>query len=149
MLSKKAKYAIKSLILLGKTGTSLQIQEIANLENIPKKYLEGILLDLKNAGFLYSRRGHTGGYALRVPPEEITLDKIVRLVDGPIARISCASMFHYHKCEECREEESCSIRDLFIAIRDADVKILAATSVADMMQKESILKALIDTKVAI
>lgn len=87
MLSKKAKYAIKSLMLLGKIDTSLQVQEISRLENIPKKYLEGILLELRNAGYLYSKRGNTGGYTLLTAPEEITLDKIVRLIDGPIARI--------------------------------------------------------------
>jgi Rrf2 family protein len=149
MLSKKAKYAIKALILLGKNlnTTALQISEIASLENIPRKYLEGILLDLKNAGYLHSRRGTGGGYTLRVLPQEISLDKIVRLVDGPIARVSCASIFHYHKCDECRDEDSCSIRDLFAAVRDADVKILASTNIADMIQKETLLKALVDTSV--
>lgn len=139
---------MKSLILLGKNnkdGNGLQASEIAALENIPKKYLEAILIDLRNAGYLYSRKGANGGYTLRIPPEEITMDKIVRLIDGPIARIACASIFHYHKCDECAEEDSCSIRDLFIAIRDTEVNLLAATSVADMIKKESLLKTLVST----
>ncbi len=144
MLSKKAKYAIKSLILLGgaPNGVALQISEISAPENIPRKYLERILLDLKNAGYLHSKKGSAGGYVLRIPPESITLDKIVRLVDGPIARVSCASIFHYHKCEECRDEQNCSIRDLFTAIREADEKILAATTIADMMKREAVFEAL-------
>jgi Rrf2 family protein len=141
MLSQKAKYAIKALILLGKNLNNkfMHVSEIAALENISAKYLGPILTDLKIAGYVYSKKGYAGGYALRMPPEKITLDKIVRRMDGPIARILCASIFHYHKCEECDEEAVCSIRDLFSQIREADFKILAGTSVADMIKKENLL----------
>ncbi|WP_214072754.1 Rrf2 family transcriptional regulator [Mucilaginibacter sp. dw_454] len=143
MLSKKAKYAIKALILLGKNykQRSLNAVQIADAENIPQRYLRSILSDLKIGGYIYSLKGVDGGYSLRESPEKITLDKIIRQIDGPIARISCASIFHYHKCDECAEEVTCSIRDLFIDIREADFKILSGTSIADMISKEGSLVA--------
>ena len=142
MLSKKAKYAIKALILLGKNfgGPPIRISDIATIENIPLKYTAGILKDLHNGGFVYNKKGTNGGYLLREGPEKITLDKIVRLLDGPIARIFCASLFHYHECEECAEEATCSIRDIFVKIREADYQILSSTSIADMINTESALK---------
>lgn len=144
MLSKQAKYAIKALILLGKNLNvkGLSATEIAESEMIPKKTLEKILNDLRNAGYVYSRKGVTGGYSLLLTPEKITLDKILRLIDGPIARISCASIFHYRRCEECKDEASCSIRDLFITMRDNDVKLLAGTSIGDLIAKEHAFRQL-------
>jgi Rrf2 family protein len=141
MLSKKTKYAIKALILLGKNknGTPMHIAEIAEQENIPKKYLEGILGELRNAGFLYSKKGSGGGYVLGKRPEDILLVNVVRLTDGPVAMVSCASLNYYHQCEECNDEETCGIRNTFIAIRDASVKILTETSIADLIQKEKTL----------
>src|ERR1700754_2519016 len=102
MLSKKAKYAIKALISLGKNGQAgpMATSQISETEKIPKKYLEGILLELKNAGYIYSKKGIGGGYVLIKPAEAILLVDIVRFVDGPIAMVSCASAFHYHRCEE-------------------------------------------------
>lgn len=142
MLSKKAKYAIKALIVLGKhyQQKPLNAAEIAEIENVPERSLRGILSDLKVGGYIISLKGTEGGYSLRESPEKITLDKIVRQIDGPIARIACASIFHYHKCDECADEASCSVRDLFIQIREADFKILAGTTIADMISKENALK---------
>lgn len=76
---------------------------------------------------------------MREAPESITIDKIVRQLDGPIARVLCASIFHYHKCDECVEEAACAIRDLFVKIREADFQILAGTSIADLILNESTL----------
>jgi len=144
MLSKKVKYAIKALILLGKNSdVELNASKIADTERIPKKSLDVILIELKNAGYLQSRKGTNGGYSLRIPAEQITMDKIVRLIDGPIARVYCASIFHYHKCDECHDEATCSIKRLYAAVRDQEVKMLANTSLADMIQKEIHLKQLI------
>lgn len=142
MLSKKAKYAVKALIALGKNfkQKSLNAAQIAEMENIPERSLRGILSDLKVGGYIISLKGTEGGYALHEAPENITLDKIVRQIDGPIARIACASIFHYHKCDECAEEASCSIRDLFVQIREADFKILSGSSIADLINKEGSLK---------
>jgi Rrf2 family protein len=138
MLSKKAKYSIKALIFLAKRLNEplLTISKISELEKIPKKYLEVILLELKNAGYLFSKKGVGGGYLLSKPPEEIFLVSIVRLVDGPVARVSCASAYHYHSCEECHDEATCSIRKTYLEIREAELKILSNTSIADMLKYE-------------
>jgi Rrf2 family protein len=143
MLFKKTKYAIKALIIMGKNmdNPPMQIAQIAEQERIPRKFLESILLDLRNAGILYSKKGSGGGYALNKAPEEINLATILRLTDGPIAMVPCASLNFYHKCDECHNEVTCGIRAMFLEIRDASVKILEQTSVADMIAKETILSA--------
>src|ERR1700749_3533662 len=141
MLSKKTKYAIKALVVLGKNADKppMQISKIAEEERIPKKFLEQILLDLRNAGFLYSKKGAGGGYSLNKEPKDIFLDSIMRITDGPIAMVPCASLNFYHKCEECHQETSCGIRDVFIQVRDATLKILTETSVADVINRETSL----------
>ena len=141
MLSKKAKYAIKVLIALGKKVNDgpLSASQIFETEKIPKKTLEHILLELKKAGFIYSKKGMVGGYVLMKPAEEIFIVDIVRYVDGPIAMVSCASAYHYHRCDECPVEKTCSIRNLYLEIRAADLKILANTSLGNMIAKEKIL----------
>jgi len=141
MLSKKTKYAIKALVVLGKNADQppMQISRIAEEERIPKKFLEQILLDLRNAGFLYSKKGAGGGYSLNKDPKDIYLVSIMRITDGPIAMVPCASLNFYHKCDECKDEVTCGIRDAFIQVRDATVKILSETSIADVIAKENTL----------
>jgi len=142
MLSKKTKYAIKALVALGKNidMPPMQISKIAEEERIPKKFLEQILLDLRNAGFLYSKKGAGGGYSLNKKPEEIFLVQVLRLTDGPVAMLPCASLNFYHKCDECKDEVTCGIRSAFIDVRDATLKILGETSIADLIAKEDSLK---------
>src|SRR3954462_15915930 len=103
MLSKKTKYAIKALVILGKNVDQppMQIQKIAELEKIPKKFLEQIILDVRNAGFLYSKKGAGGGYSLNKDPKDICLVYIMRIKDGTIAMMPCASLNFYHRCDEC------------------------------------------------
>ncbi len=141
MLSKKTKYAIKALVVLGKNVDQppMQISRIAEEERIPKKFLEQILLDLRNAGFLYSKKGAGGGYSLNKDPREIYLVNIMRITDGPIAMVPCASLNFYHKCDECKDEVTCGIRDAFVQVRDATVKILSETSIADVIARENAL----------
>ncbi len=143
MLSKKTKYAIKALIVLGKNVDKphMQIAQIAEQENIPRKFLESILLELRNAGILRSIKGAGGGYILNKAPQEILLSTILRLTDGPIAMVPCASINFYHKCEECQDEQTSSIRAAFIAIREASLKIMTETSIGDMIAKETQLRA--------
>src|SRR5476651_2834591 len=138
MLSKKTKYAIKALVSLGKNmgNPPIQISRIAEEERIPKKFLEQILLDLRNAGYLYSKKGAGGGYSLNKDPKEIFLVSIMRITDGPIAMVPCASLNFYHKCDECKQETTCGIRDVFIDVRDATLKILSETSIADVIARE-------------
>jgi Rrf2 family protein len=135
MLSKKAKYAIKALIFLAKNVDSppLPVSKITELEKIPKKYLEVVFLELRNAGYLFSKKGISGGYILSKPAREISLVTIVRLMDGPIARVSCASAFHYRSCDECLDEATCSIKKVYLKIREEELKILSGTSIADMI----------------
>ncbi len=138
MLSKKTKYALKALILLGKNqhNPPMQIAQIAEMERIPKKFLEQILLELRKAGMLYSKKGAGGGYTLNKKPEDIYIAQVLRLTDGPIAMVPCASLNFYHHCEECINEETCGIRSLFVDVRDATLSYLSKTSVADLIAKE-------------
>ncbi len=138
MLSKKTKYAIRALIALGENygGESMNILSIAQQEKIPKKFLEQILLEMRNAGFLYSKKGAGGGYSLLKDPNDINLVQVMRLTGGPIAQLPCVSLNFYQKCEECKEEETCGIRDTFMSVRDATLKILTETTIADLILKE-------------
>lgn len=145
MLSKKTKYAIKALVSLGKHKDlpPMQIAKIAEEEAIPKKFLEQILLDLRNSGLLYSKKGAGGGYSLNKKPEDIYLVQVMRITDGPIAMVPCASLNFYHKCDECEDEKTCGIRSAFIDVRDATLKVLAETSIADIIMREDSLKSII------
>ncbi|RKD17100.1 Rrf2 family transcriptional regulator [Pelobium manganitolerans] len=138
MLSKKTKYAIRALMALAKSygGEPMNILSISQSERIPKKFLEQILLEMRNAGFLFSKKGAGGGYSLLKDPAEINLVHVMRLTGGPIAQLSCVSLNFYQRCDECRDEESCGIRDAFQHVRDATLKILTETSIADLILKE-------------
>ncbi|WP_028297258.1 RrF2 family transcriptional regulator [Olivibacter sitiensis] len=142
MLSKKSKYAIKALIVLGKNygNEPMQIIKIAGEEDIPKKFLEQILLEMRNAGILYSKKGAGGGYSLNKAPEDIKLSQVIRLTDGPIALLPCVSLNFYRKCDECKNEETCGIRDTFVEVRNAMLQILNDTSVADLINREKQLR---------
>lgn len=139
MLSKKTRYAMKALVVLGKNfgKEPMQISRIAAEEQIPKKFLEQILLDLRNAGLLYSKKGAGGGYSLIKDPKEIFLVQILRITGGPIALLPCVSLNFYQRCEECINEGTCGIRDVFAEVRDASLKILSETSIADVIERES------------
>ena len=143
MLSKKTRYAIKALVIMGKNfgNEPMQISRIAAEEHIPKKFLEQILLDLRNAGLLYSKKGAGGGYKLIKDPKEIFLVQILRITGGPIALLPCVSLNFYQRCEECIDEGTCGIRDVFVDVRNASLKILTETSIADVIERESSLQA--------
>jgi len=139
MLSKKTKYAIKALMVLGRNygNEPMQIVKIAQEENIPKKkFLEQILLEMRNAGILYSKKGAGGGYSLNKAPEDVFLSQVMRLIDGPIALLPCVSLNFYRSCEECTEEHACGIRDTFVEVRNAMLQILNDTSIAHLINKE-------------
>lgn len=139
MLTKKSKYGIKALIFLGKNygKEPVQIMKIATEEQIPKKFLEQILIELRNAGLLYSIKGAKGGYSLNKDPKDIRMTQVIRLLDGPIALLPCVSLNFYRKCDECISEEICGIRDTFAEVRDAMLQILNDTSIADMIDREN------------
>jgi len=134
MLSKKTQYAFKALMYMAQTEKDgpILIAEIAQKENIPLKFLENILLELKNEGLLDSKKGKGGGYFFKVSPSKIQLAKIMRLLDGPIALLPCVSLNFYQKCESC-DENNCKLRDTLIQVRDATLKILEKKTVADLV----------------
>jgi Rrf2 family protein len=140
MISKKAKYALKALKVLAEQygkGPVL-ISYIAEKERIPKKFLEAILLDLRNNGVLQSQKGKGGGYLLRVPPGEVNFSKVLRIIDGPIAPALCVSMFFYGRCDDCRDEETCSLRIVLERWRDANLAVLDKTTLNDLLQAENV-----------
>lgn len=137
MLNSKTKYALHALANLAQHDRPepVLIADLAREERIPKKFLERILLDLKTHGFLQSRMGKGGGYLLRRKPEEISLGEVIRLMDGPLAPVSCVSETAYARCRDCTEEEGCCIRSVMKEVRDAIAGILDRTSLADMVKR--------------
>ena len=140
MLSKKAKYALKAMLYLAREGDRgpVLIAEIADREGIPKKFLEAILLALKNRGLLASRKGKGGGYALARPAAVVTFGEIVRIMDGPLAPVPCVSATAYHPCEECGDEGHCAIRIVMQEARDALASVLDGTTLADALRRADI-----------
>ncbi|KXK32575.1 MAG: Rrf2 family transcriptional regulator [Candidatus Omnitrophica bacterium] len=141
MLTKKTKYALKALLSLAESYGKgpILISEIAEKENIPKKFLELILLELKNSGILQSKKGKHGGYMLGRSPGLITFGQVIRLLDGPLAPLPCVSQTAYHKCDECVDEHACGIRVVMKDVRDATAQILDATTLEDALHRVEIL----------
>src|SRR3954469_963889 len=133
MLSKKSQYAFKALIYLTESSEKgpVLISEISNSKRIPLKFLENILLELKKAGILESKKGKGGGYFLAKDPHRILLADVLRLVDGPIALLPCVSLHFYEKCKNC-DEKNCGLNRVMIEVRDANLAILEKKTVADI-----------------
>jgi Rrf2 family protein len=141
MLSKKCKYAIHALVHMARDPEEkFLIKDISEACNIPKKFLEAILLDLKRAGVLGSKQGKGGGYFLRRDTTEVNLAEVVRLFDGAIAAVPCATYKFYESCAECVDEEICSVRDAFLQVRNATVEMLKSNTLDDLVRKEAKLK---------
>lgn len=132
MITQKTRYALRSLLYLVEVGRGepVQLQEIAETQRIPRKYLELIMLDLKKAGIVTSMRGPKGGYRLTRSPEDISFGEVVRSIEGPIALISCASANFYAPCGDCHDEVSCAIRRAFITVRERTTDVLNGISLA-------------------
>ena len=142
MLSKKCKYAVHALVHMAKTpAEKYLIKDISEACGISKKFLEAILLDLKRAGILGSKQGKGGGYFLRRTPDDVNLAEIVRLFDGAIAHVPCATYKFYERCIECVDEDTCSVRDAFLQVRNATVEMLKSNTLEDLVKKETKLKA--------
>ena len=137
-LSTRGEYALRALLVLGRDyqedDSVVRIQEISAQQNIPKRFLEQILNDLKSARVVESKRGVAGGYRLSRPPEKITLAEIIRHVEGALAPVSCVSERFYEKCS-CPNEDKCAIRSVMKEVRDAIVKILEAVTVAQLCER--------------
>lgn len=139
MLSKKAQYAFQALSYMAdkRPGQPVLIAEISEKRNIPLKFLENILLQLKNAGILDSKKGKGGGYYFRISPGEVVLARVIRLIDGPIAMLPCVSLYFYERCKNC-DEKFCGLHDTMILVRDATLKILENKTVADISHNPAI-----------
>ena len=130
MLAQRTRYALRSLLYLAEEqdGAPVQLARIAETQRVPPKYLELIMLDLKKAGLVRSTRGPKGGYRLARAPAEISFGEIVRVMEGPIALVSCASVNFYEPCGDCRDEASCAIRKAFAILRDQTTNFLDRVS---------------------
>lgn len=134
MLTNKGKYGLKAMVHLARLapGTTVQSAEIAAAENISKKFLDAILLDLRNAGFVRSKKGPGGGYTLARDASEIVVGGVVRALDGPLAPIACASRTAYQPCDDCGDLSACAVRLTMLEVRDAMAGVLDRMSLAEM-----------------
>jgi Rrf2 family protein len=144
-LSKRGEYGLRAMITLAEFTTKsdspvmMQIKEISQREQISPKFLEQILLTLKNAGLLHSKMGVGGGYYLSRPAREITLGQIFRVLDGPVAPIKCVSQMAYEPCG-CPDEETCGLRLIMSDVRNAIADILDNTSLADITKRQGAIR---------
>lgn len=142
MLSKKTKYALHALEYLGmkKDNSPVLISEISEQKNIPRKFLEVILLELKNLEIVSSKKGKGGGYFLIKQPKDISLAVIIRGFNGPISLVPCISKNYYKKCEDCIDEKLCGISKVMLEVRDQTLKVFENQSLSDILNKASSLK---------
>ncbi|MGE3303495.1 MAG: Rrf2 family transcriptional regulator [Hyphomonadaceae bacterium] len=150
MLTSKAKYALRAVIeLAAQTGDGPRrpffIGDIAERQDIPRRFLENILLELRKHGLVVSHRGKMGGYALAKAPDLITFADVIRAIDGPLALTPCTSRTAYRRCDDCIDEITCSIRKTLIRVRDASAAILEATTIADAAHSPAKRDTLLET----
>lgn len=143
MITQKMKYALKSLLVLGDESRrekpeALTIEEIARRSGTPKRFLEQILLEIRNAGIVASIRGRSGGYTLIKRPEEVSISELLRLIDGPIAPLPCLSRRAYQRCEDCTDEASCRLRRVFSEVFWSYLILIESLSLADMLGSDEV-----------
>src|SRR5690606_33486890 len=148
MITQKMKYALKALLALADEAAkekpqALTIEEIARRSGTPKRFLEHILLEVRNAGYVASLRGRSGGYLLISKPQEISISELLRLIDGPIAPLPCLSRRHYQRCEDCADEASCRIRKAFAEVFWTYLLIIESLTLADMLRSDVVAQQVI------
>jgi len=148
MISNKAKYAFRALLAIAAepAGSALTSAEIARRHGIPHKFLEQILLDLKKAGILESRRGKTGGYAMLRPADTVSFGEVLRIFEGPLAPLPCLSRQAYRRCEDCVSEAACEIRREFARSYDASRLVLDTRTIADALNDTSFVPAVAEQR---
>lgn len=141
MLTMKGKYGLKAMIHLASVpeGRLTLSGEIATANTISKKFLDAILGDLRNGGFVHARKGRNGGYGLSRPPSEIKVGHILRVLDGPLAPISCASRTAYRRCDDCKDEAHCSVRLVMLEVRNAISAVLDDKTLAELKAMPTII----------
>ncbi|HNV95816.1 MAG TPA: Rrf2 family transcriptional regulator [Bacteroidales bacterium] len=139
MLTKKAQYALYALRYLAfkKDKGPVLIKEIVEAEFLPQKFIEAILVDLKNAGFVNSKKGKNGGYYLIKEPKDINFADIIRIFDGAIALLPCATYKYYEKCTKCNNDDDCGLRNVVKEIRDKTVAIMKELTLQDVIDRDS------------
>jgi Rrf2 family protein len=138
VLSQKTRYALKALLELAlvPAGVRLSSATISTRRNVPEKFLEAILAELKRDGLVRGQRGRNGGYQLAQSPENITFGEVVRLMEGPLALIPCVSVSQYHRCVDCADDRNCELRKLFREVRDSTATILDGWTLADALDRD-------------
>lgn len=136
MLTNKGKYGLKAMVYLAgcAPGEPALVTDIAAKNNIPKKFLDSILGELRNAGVVHSKKGRGGGYILAKSASEIMVGQIIRALDGPLAPIPCASRIFYRRCEDCITEAKCTVRLMMMEVRNAIAEVLDNRSLAEMRE---------------
>ena len=138
MITQKMKYALKALLVLAdekaSDGRAIRIEEIARRAETPKRFLEHILLEIRNAGFIASIRGRNGGYQLIKDPAAIPLSELLRMIDGPIAPLTCLSRRAYQRCEDCADETTCRIRKVFAEVFWSYLLLIESLTLADLLR---------------
>ncbi len=145
MLSQKAKYALRAVLALAENAdleTPVAVSEIADREHIPQKFLEAILVELRDKEILESRRGRYGGYRLRRSPDSISFGEVIRAIDGPLALIPCASRTQFKACDDCTDVVTCSIRWAMLNARDAIAASLDNCSLTDALLRGEKVEAI-------
>ncbi|MGA0540479.1 RrF2 family transcriptional regulator [Neotabrizicola sp. VNH66] len=148
MITQKMKYALKALLVLGdeagrETPEPLTIEEIARRSDTPKRFMEHILLEVRNAGIIASTRGRSGGYTLIKKPSSVSISELLRLIDGPIAPLPCLSRRAYQRCEDCTDEASCRIRKVFAEVFWSYLLIIESLTLEDMLRSSAVAEQVI------
>lgn len=140
MLTMKAKYALRTMTALARSGDArVQARQLAERCRIPAKFLETILVELRQAGFVQSRRGQQGGHALARAPEDIRIGDVIRAIDGPLAPVRCASVTAYEPCRDCPDPDACALRALMRETRDALSRVLDGRSLREFADADAAL----------
>jgi Rrf2 family protein len=134
VLSQRGRYALKAMINLARADASRQVSAISAEENIPRKFLEAIMSELRRAGLVDSARGKTGGYRLARPADLITFGEVIRLTDGPLALAPCVSRNFYKRCDDCVDEATCTLRRVLARVRNEASEILDRTTLSDALR---------------
>lgn len=134
MLTMKGKYGLKAMVHLAgaEPGRPVLVNDIAEKNAIPRKFLDAILADLRNAGFVQSKKGKGGGFTLAHSPAEIRIGHVIRVLDGPLAPLPCASKTAYRRCQDCTDESQCAVRLMMIEVRNAISTVLDGRTLAEM-----------------
>lgn len=143
MISQKAKYALKALMTLADEaageGEALTIEEVARRSTAPKRFLEHILLELRNAGYIGARRGRSGGYVLIKTPSQVPLGELLRQIDGPIAPLPCLSRRAYQRCDDCADEKTCQLRRVFAEVFWSYLILIESLTLADLLKTPALV----------